>query len=135
VITQKQFLDAAADFAGLIAEGKEAGPALVEAGNTNGVDPSVLEKRLTAKEDLETVVAGIRKRAKQDSFHGAMIIETQVYWEKISEKSGLGWIFNEDHRTAFIKSAVERRMGRPVDVEEENQIREHFFEIVQGRFA
>ena len=135
MITQQQFFDAAADFAGLIAEGSDVEPALAEAGQTNGVDPSVLKTRLTARDDLETVVFEIRQRAKQGAFHRVMVIETRKYWGKISEKSGLGWIFNEDHRTAVIRSAIEEQLGRPIEEAEENQLRSHFFEIVNGRFV
>ena len=133
--SQQQFLDAAADFAGLIADGADPKSALQDAGRTNGVDPAVLEKRLTANEDLEAVVERIREMAKNNALHAAIVIETKNYWKNMPKNAGLGWIFNRDHTTSLIKSAVETRLGRPIDNAEEGMIRDRFFEVIQGRFA
>ncbi len=135
MISQQQFLDAVADFSELVAEGSEIASALTEAGQSNGVDSTVLEKRLTANQDLESIVAEIRLRAKHGAFHRALIIEVRNYWKSIQGKTGLGWIFNEPHRTGLIKSAIEARLGRLIGSAEENQVRDHFFDIIQKRLV
>jgi hypothetical protein len=68
VITQQQFIDAISDFEGLIGEGMEPKPALLESAKSNGLDPNIFESRLTREMTLDERVETVRRKYEHDHF-------------------------------------------------------------------
>ena len=68
MITPKQFLDAVADFEGLVADDWEREAAISEAASCNGIDPPVFRARLTRDMSIEERVEKIRRAVDHDRF-------------------------------------------------------------------
>jgi len=133
---EQQFLDAVADFRGLLADGWEATAALNEAAQSNGLKPAVLEQRLSRHQSVESIANGMRHDVEMDVFDRAVILEIKDYYDRpVPSGGGLGYLFNREFILAQVTPCIERRIGRPLKETEASKIHDRVFDVMNGRLS
>jgi hypothetical protein len=122
MITHQQFLDAVADFEGLIVSRWQSDAAIVEAATSNGIDPAVFQKRIAREMSIESRVEKIRRDADHDCFLAVARSEVAKCKKRKGPYRHIG-LFGEGAVDQIVEH-VETTVGRPLIENEASTIEE-----------
>ena len=112
MITSQQFLNAVADFEGLIIDGLESDDAIIKAAESNGIDSSVLEYRLTSAISIDDRVEKIRRERDYGRFLDYAKIEVDNC--KKNPRQHTKSIFDTEGTVEVISARLQEILSRPL---------------------